>query len=247
MDAVKENKKIYFISDIHLLFEEDDAERVKRKKLYLFFEKLKKKDILVIAGDLFDFWFEWYHVIPKYWFEVFHRFKNMIDSGIIIHFITGNHDFTFGDYLTDSIGIKCHNESMELKEDEKTFYIAHGDGLAKKDRGYRFLKRVMRNRLSKFLFKIFVHPDLGIQISKWASHSSRKMVKIDKIAWSEEYFEYAKTKFDESFNYVVMGHLHTPMRRVTDDGRIYLNTGDWMHHFSYGVFDGKDLKLEFFK
>lgn len=85
-----------------------------------------------------------------------------------------------------------------------------------------------------------------MQISKWASHSSRKIVNIDKQAWSEEYFNYAKSKFTEGFDYVIMGHLHTPLRRE-DGKKVYVNTGDWINHFSYGHFNGKDLTLNFWK
>ncbi len=236
---------IYFISDVHLLFEEDEKEKQKREKLYDFFEYVKKKgDLLVIAGDLFDFWYEWKHVIPMYWFPVIHKMRNLIESGVKIAFVTGNHDFEWGDYFSKSVGIHCFSETMELEAGGKKFFIAHGDGFAKKDRGYRFLKKLTRNRVSKFLFKTFVHPDLGMHISKWASHSSRKIVNIDKQAWSEEYFEYAKSKFSGGFDYVIMGHLHTPLRR--EDGKnVYINTGDWIDHFSYGYYDGKYLTLNF--
>ncbi len=247
MEFGKADKKIYFISDVHLRFVEDKIEHDKRGKLFEFLDHVKKKgDVLVIAGDLFDFWYEWRHVIPKYWFGVIHKLRDLIENGIMVFLITGNHDFELGSYLQEEVGIHCFEESIELKFGEKTFFIAHGDGLAKKDRGYRFMKRIIRNRFSKFLFKTFIHPDLGMKLAKWASGSSRKLVKIDKNHWSDEYFKFAQTKFIEGYDFVILGHLHTPLLKESD-GHFYMNTGDWMTHFSYGYFDGKEIHLKSWK
>lgn len=247
MENVKSDKKIFFLSDVHLAFIEDETENEKREKLHSFLDHVKKKgDVLIIAGDLFDFWYEWRHVIPKYWFGVIHKLRVLIESSVKVFFITGNHDFEFGTYLQEEAGIFCFEESIELKFGDKTFFIAHGDGLAKKDRGYRFMKRIIRNRFSKFLFETFIHPDLGMKIAKWASGSSRKYVKIDKNHWSKEYYEFAKIKFDEGYDFVILGHLHTPILNEYN-GHIYMNTGDWMKHFSYGYFDGEEIHLKFWK
>ncbi len=241
------DKKIYFLSDVHLAFTEDEVEHQKRKKLYGFLDHVQTNgDVLVIAGDLFDFWYEWAHVIPKYWFRVIHKLRSLIDEGKMVVFITGNHDFEFGNYLENEVGIHCFDGNVDLNSADKKFFVGHGDGLAKKDKGYRFMKRIIRNRFSKFLFKTIIHPDLGMKIAKWASGSSRKLVNIDKNHWSNEYFEFAKTKFSAGYDYVILGHLHAPLFKV-EGGDTYLNTGDWMTHFSYGYFDGKELFLKYWE
>ncbi len=232
---------------MHLSFTENDEELIKRAKLYDFLDHVKEKgDVLVIAGDLFDFWYEWRHVIPKYWFGVIHKLRDLIGNGIMVFLITGNHDFELGSYLRDEVGIHCFHDSVDIKFGDKNFFIAHGDGLAKKDRGYRVMKRIIRNRLSKFLFRTFIHPDFGMKLAKWASGSSRKLVNIDKNHWSEEYYDFAKEKFSEGYDLVVLGHLHAPLFRE-ENGYAYLNTGDWMTHYSYGYFDGKTLHLKYWK
>ncbi len=245
MKLNKTDNRIFFISDVHLSFNEDDYEIEKRKKLSAFLDHVMDNgDVLVIGGDLFDFWYEWSHVIPKYWGEVIFKLRSIINSGKRVIFITGNHDFEFGYYLQKEIGMDCFDENCDISVDGKIFFVGHGDGLAKKDIGYRFAKRMIRNRFSKFFFKTFIHPDLGMKIAKLASGSSRKYVKIDKNAWANEYFDFAKNKFKEGYDYVVLGHLHIPMEKVKD-GCTYLNTGDWIIHFSYGYYDGKSLKLKY--
>ncbi|MCI0470977.1 MAG: metallophosphoesterase, partial [Candidatus Aminicenantes bacterium] len=101
-------KKIYFISDVHLAFKEDDREKKKRKQLLDFLQTAcQDANEIYILGDLFDFWFEWYHVIPKYWFPILYRLRKLVDTGVIVNFVTGNHDFFTGKYLEKEIGIHC--------------------------------------------------------------------------------------------------------------------------------------------
>lgn len=236
-------KNIYFISDVHLAFKEDDIEKEKRKKLLSFLEEisLDAKE-LYILGDLFDFWFEWYHVIPKYWFPILFQLRKMAEAGIVVNFITGNHDFYTGRYLEKEIGIRCFDEHREFEVDSKRFFAAHGDGYAKKDRGYRLLKKIIRNPISKFLYKTFIPADLGMQFARWTSHSSRKLVKIEKSAWIEEYYEFAGKKFNEGYDYVLLGHIHSPLIREKE-GKVYVNCGDWITQFTYAKYDGQSLSL----
>ncbi len=238
-------KNIYFISDAHLAFKENKAEKEKRKKLLEFLEYVgndKDAAALYLVGDLFDFWFEWYHVIPRYWFPVLFQLRKLKESGIEVNFITGNHDFFTGTYLEEEIGIKCFNDYCQFTVNSRRFFVAHGDGYAKKDRGYRLLKKIFRNRLSIFLYKTFISADLGMQMAKWFSHSSRKLVKIEKLSWAEEYYRYAQKKFKEGFDYVMLGHIHYPMLKE-DNGKTYINLGDWITHFSYAKYDGNTLSL----
>ncbi len=240
-------KNIYFISDAHLSFKEDEFEKRKREKLLDFLDYIKDNtEQLYILGDLFDFWFEWYHVIPKYWFQILYKFRQLIDSGIKINFITGNHDFYVGKYLEEEIGMKCYDEHREFDVGSKRFFVAHGDGYAKKDKKYRGMKKIIRNPVSVFLYKTFISADLGMQIAKWVSGSSRNFGKIDKSLWIEEYYGFAKKKFDQGFDYVILGHLHCPIIKE-QDGKVYINCGDWINEFSYAIYNGKDLSLKWWK
>jgi UDP-2,3-diacylglucosamine hydrolase len=236
-------KSIYFISDVHLAFEEDGEERAKREKLLGFCDFIMEQaSALYILGDLFDFWFEWHHVVPGYWFPILHQLRKMVDAGIAVHFTTGNHDFYTGDYLQKEIGLVCHREAVEFSIGGKRFFAAHGDGLAKKDRGYRLVKRIIRHRFSIFCYRNFIPADIGMFMARLTSRSSRKLVKIDRAAWGEEYFQFARQKFREGFDYVLLGHIHQPMHRQ-EGGKVYVNCGDWLSHFTYARFDGRQLTL----
>jgi UDP-2,3-diacylglucosamine hydrolase len=244
-------KNIYFIADAHLSFKVDEIETEKRKKLRDFLEYIMIKGQakeLYLVGDMFDFWFEWYHVIPKYWFPVLYQLRKLVESGITVTFLPGNHDFYPGSYLQKEIGLRCFKESCEFEIDGKRFFVAHGDGYAQKDRGYRLLKRIIRSPVSIFLYKSFIPADLGMQLACWASMSSRKLVNIDKSAWAEEYYRFAQKKFAEGFDYVILGHLHYPLVKEDRQRRTtFVSCGDWMTQFTYCKYDGKRLSLEYWK
>lgn len=55
--------------------------------------------------------------------------------------------------------------------------------------------------------------------------------------------KFAEQKMAEGFDYIVMGHDHKPKQERIGTGT-YVNLGDWISHFTYGVFDGKGLRLE---
>ena len=252
---MQKNRKKYFVSDLHFSFDTNNPKEIVRKKKFIHFlqnEISENCSDLYLLGDIFDFWFEWYKVIPKYHFDLFYEFKKLIDKGINIHYITGNHDFYLGSYLEDSIGIKCYNnnDNISFISDERKFYLAHGDGFAKDDKGYRVLKKIIRNPICIFLFKTFISSDLGIKIADFTSDSSRKYRQVDRDAWGNEYFEFVRdNKFEkEDFDFALLGHIHHPTKIEYisikhNKNCVYVNTGDWLNHFTYAVYDGKSLDL----
>jgi len=232
---------LFFASDVHWPLAHD----YKQGQPFLdFLDHLAGKGgTLILLGDIFDFWFEWHEVVPAYWFEIFYRLRRLREQGTVIWFISGNHDFHPGAYLEQEIGLTLCSENLVFPAAGKHFYIAHGDGLAQRDGGYRLLKRIIRHPVSIWLYKNLIHPDWGIRLARWTSATSRKHRHIDRKAWAEEYFAFARARMDAGADYVVLGHVHFPdFRKVGEKG--YLNCGDWLSEFSYGLFDGKELSLQ---
>lgn len=55
--------------------------------------------------------------------------------------------------------------------------------------------------------------------------------------------EELKTNF---YDYLVFGHRHIPLDiQITPQSR-YINLGEWISYFSYAVFDGNEMRLEYF-
>lgn len=235
--------KLYFISDLHLGGDTPEKESAKLKLLATFFDTvLDDSKRLIIIGDLFDFWFEYKSVIQKEHFDVLALLKSAINRGLEITYLAGNHDFSFGKFLTHQIGMQVHMDSHTLKFDNKIFFLTHGDGIAKRDTGYRLWKKVFRFNPNIFLYRWF-HPDLGVPFAKWISGSSRKYSATIDLHDGEDYIDHAKQHIDKGADFVLMGHRHNPIKHIFPEKKVYVNTGDWLQHFTYAVYENGDINL----
>jgi UDP-2,3-diacylglucosamine hydrolase len=136
----------------------------------------------------------------------------------------------------------------------KRFFLSHGDGVGKLKPGFRFLRALFRNKVCQKLYAA-VHPRWTIAFAHRWSTSSRDYSpenipqfegedKEPLVQFSREYLR----DVDSSIDYFVYGHRHIllDMRLVPNDSRIVI-LGDWIHHFSYGVYDGKDFELKLYR
>lgn len=235
-------RKTYFFSDAHLGLGSKEEDRHKEHRLLRFLETIgPDADQLFIVGDLFDYWFEYRTVVPKGYFRLFAHLADLTDRGVSISYLAGNHDFWMKGYFPDELGIKVFAEPIERSIGGKRFYIHHGDGLLKRDTGYRILKKVLRNKANIFLFSL-VHPDLTGAIARWSSRTSRKHTG-NKTYEEGDMLEFAAKKIAEGFDYVIMGHNHRSLYRNIGGG-VYVNLGDWIEENTYAEFDGKNLRLK---
>ena len=240
-------KTIYFISDAHLGAEEKEKEKIKEQKLVSFLDKLKEdSECLYILGDMFEFWFEYKNLIPKDHFAVLGKLRSLVDSGIKVSYVVGNHDFWLGDFLSKQIGIEIFKDSIEVNHQGKRIFLAHGDGLAKRDLGYRILKKILRNRLNIFLYRQ-LPPDISYPLAKFVAGKSRAQADRKEASYLEDYRNFAQEKIKQGFDAVILAHTHIPTlenlsANSTDSAQrgVYLNIGDWFKHFTYGrLMEGK--------
>ncbi len=244
-------KKIYFLSDFHLGVP-DHASSLVREKAVIRFLDIAKIDAaeIFIVGDLFDFWFEYKKVIPKGFVRLLGKLAEITDSGIPIHFFVGNHDMWMDGYFEHELNIPVFHEPREFEFNKKKFLVGHGDGLGPGDHGYKFLKKIFRNPVCKFLFGI-IPPFIGMGLAHYSSKGSRsitggsdeKFLGEDK-EWLIVYCrELLKTSY---YDYFIFGHRHLPIDHMLNDRSRYINLGDWIRYNSYAVFDGHQLELKYF-
>jgi UDP-2,3-diacylglucosamine hydrolase len=243
--------KIYFISDSHLGVPDRESSLKREKLLVRWLEEVAPDaGEIFLLGDIFDFWFEYRTVVPKGFVRLLGKLAELSDRGIKLHFFTGNHDLWAFDYLEREIGLEIHRQPIERMVDGKRLYIGHGDGLGPGDRGYKLLKAIFSCRLCQRLFS-FIHPGTGTRLAMFLSRRSRVANgKTDEHYLGddrESLVGYCREVLkDRSVDYFVFGHRHLPLDMEVAPGCRYINTGDWVTHFSYALFENGKLELKYF-
>ncbi|MEZ5199558.1 MAG: UDP-2,3-diacylglucosamine diphosphatase [Bacteroidales bacterium] len=253
MNSPTSNTKIYFVSDCHFGVPTPEESR-KREKLFIQWLSEIQKDAkeIFIMGDLFEFWFEYKTVVQKGHIRLFGKLAEITDAGIPIAFFRGNHDVWAFDYLNKELGIHIYPDTLIKEFNGKKFFLGHGDGLGKGDNGYKFLKKVFRNKFNQWLFR-WLHPDIGTAMGLYWSNRSRvanvnyglekvNQAGLDRLTG----FCQEKLKSDPDIDFFIFGHIHKPTIIDLNGKAKYISIGDWINYYSYVVFDGEKLEQKFF-
>jgi len=242
--------KIYFISDMHLGSPVFGDSREREKRLVRWLDSIKEEaKALYLLGDIFDFWFEYKHSVPRGFTRFLGKLAELSDAGIEIHYFTGNHDIWVYDYLPEEIGLVLHKKPLITEIDGKTFYLAHGDGLGDYSHSFKFIRWIFHNRICQILYRL-LHPDFGIMLGNtWAYHSRRKELlhPLPYFGEDKEHLVlYAKSYIQThpEIDCFIFGHRHLLLDLMLNSKTRMMIIGDWLQHFSYAVFDGKELRLE---
>ena len=241
-------KKIYFASDVHLGHPTLEKGLWREKLFVKWLDEIKHDAAeIYLVGDIFDFWYEYKRVVPRGFTRTLGKLAEITDSGIPIHFFTGNHDIWVFDYLPNETGVKLYREPLETELFGKSFYIAHGDGLGPGDNSYKLLKKVFTNKFLQWMFSR-LHPNFALWLAHSWSNASRDAKGIQAEGFngeeSELLYKHAQQVLEyKHFDYFVFGHRHLMINKPVVNST-FVNLGDWLYNFSYGVFDGDRFELK---
>ncbi|MGK0458727.1 MAG: UDP-2,3-diacylglucosamine hydrolase [Polaribacter sp.] len=57
--------------------------------------------------------------------------------------------------------------------------------------------------------------------------------------------QYCRRKLETThYDYFVFGHRHLPLEIKLQEHSMYINLGDWIQYFTYGVFDVDTLSIK---
>ncbi len=240
------NKKAYFISDAHLGTPDSSQSLKREKKLVNLLDQISNDAaVIYLLGDIFDFWYEYKRVAPRGFTRFLGKISSLCDAGVEIHFFTGNHDIWVFDYLPSETGVILHRGALITTILGKTFYLDHGDGYDTSDRMFKFLKRIFTSRFLQWCFSR-LHPNFAIGLAGRWSRYSRDSPGSDPFKNEEEgMVQYArKNLLGEGLDYIVFGHRHCPVIYPLNSDIQLIILGDWLHHFTYGVFDGDTFEIK---
>jgi UDP-2,3-diacylglucosamine hydrolase len=250
--SLAKEKKLYFISDIHLGMPNESDSKNREILLVQWLEQVSSDaQAIFILGDLFDFWYEYKYVVPKGYTRLLGQLAKMNHSGIEIHFFVGNHDmWTYG-YLENEIGFKIYSDIAGFYIDNIRILLGHGDGLGPRDYGYKVMKKIFKNNVAQKLFSM-LHPYFAFKIAHRLSSTSRGDYEkhIEEFKGIEkEFIIQFLVSLDESIkpDIAIFGHRHLKTDLLINDIR-YINLGTWLLEPNYAQFDGSNVLLKtFFK
>jgi UDP-2,3-diacylglucosamine hydrolase len=246
---------IYFASDFHLGSPDPVRSREREDTIVRWLDSIKgSASEIFLMGDIFDFWFEYKHAIPRGFTRFNGKLAELADAGIKITFFKGNHDMWMFGYFEQELGVSIVSDDLVLERGGRKFYLHHGDGLGPGDRKYKFLKRIFRSGLCQWLFAR-LHPNVGIGIAKaWSRGSRLSRSKQERFLGEQQEWliVYSKEVLQKNhFDYFVFGHRHLPLdiplEGVNGKKSRYVNLGEWINFRSYAIFDGNELELCYFE
>ncbi len=225
------SRRAFFISDLHLGARYPKS-HPHRAELFETFLRARADDAeqVFILGDLFEFWMEYHHYIPKHHFGVLAALRDLTGRGIPVHYLAGNHDFDLGAFFREQLGVATHADALAVEVQGRRLLLLHGDGMDAGDGAYRLVKRVIRSPLAGRLFRA-LHPDLGMALALAVGKLSRD--RHGNVPRHLARYENAARALLRQGNDIVMhGHVHAGFVKHLPEG-IYVNTGEWLERLQY--------------
>ena len=237
-----ERTKTYFVADVHLgLKANDPAGREERFVQWLRSIRTPETRTLWLLGDIWDFWYEYRDVIPREAARVTAQILNLVDDGIEVYYIPGNHDIWLYSFWQE-MGVKVLPQPQEVEIGGKRFLLGHGDGLGGAKWGYRLMLRIFHSRVCQVLFNQ-LHPWLAYRFgTDWSNSNRRKHGGYKFRGADEPLYRFC---MDKQVDFFIFGHFHDAVDMTLPSGGRLIVLKDWIGDTAphYACFEGTELTV----
>jgi len=237
---------ISVISDVHL------ATLASKAKPLLNYLKSIQPKTLVLNGDIIDSWRFSRNYFPKAHLKVIRQLIKMIEKGVKVVYITGNHDDVFRKFNNTRLGNFSIVNQLELTVGNQKTWIFHGDvfdhiihhspWLAKFGAAAYGLLTAFNKMLNRVL-RVFGSDDMILY------KSMKDRIQKEKKVLTNFEKAIANAALSKNVDLVICGHTHIPVDKtiITEHGKVrYINCGDWVEHFSAAECINGEWKLNYF-
>jgi UDP-2,3-diacylglucosamine hydrolase len=241
------SETVFFVSDTHFKYDAASIEeRAKRERFFEFLARIEGAARLYLLGDIFDFWFEYPSVVPRYYCDILEALSSLRRSGTELYIAGGNHDFWLGPYISQSLGFKILPALATHEIQGLRIAMTHGDTLLPGDRAYKALKAIIRSKPAIALARA-VHPDLLYAFAKRFSRASKGITEKKTERAARTLLSMAPNALFRWDNDVfIMGHIHFPCLERFGE-RTFVILGDWELNCSYLMIRDGRLSLGFYR
>jgi len=206
-------------------------------------------DDLYIVGDLFDFWFCQKDKIYPEFKLIINKLIELQKSGIRLHLFEGNHDFFMKDYFYDVLGMEVFEDQTDIKLDNLRVLIGHGDTADKANIKYILFRKLLRSR-SFYHFQRLIPSSIRWAIASFSSTASKEMTIEDGDVLVDKMLSFARERFKEDYDAVVLGHCHEPVLRhyvLEGKKKTFAALGDWIRHYSFLYYENGKFFLGYYR
>ncbi|MGD0230380.1 MAG: UDP-2,3-diacylglucosamine diphosphatase [Syntrophorhabdales bacterium] len=220
--------KAVFFSDAHL--PHNDADRIRTVKTFVR-HVTEDADLVVVLGDLFDFYHGYDGYIYPFYREIIDLLRELAASRSV-YFVEGNHEFGMGSFFESYTGVRCVR-TLTLNIDDKHVFLCHGDRV--RSRG---LHKILKSR-PIFSIMDLLGPDRTWRIAMGLRRFLSRRHKLHNEKVRALFRQYGRRKLREGYDAVIVAHSHmADIARYDINGRraTYMNTGDLVASFSYGEY-----------
>jgi UDP-2,3-diacylglucosamine hydrolase len=233
------------VADAHL----GPAAGADERRLLAFLEQVPGEgDALLVAGDLFEFWFGYGRVIPRHGFRVAAALARL-RAQLPVVMVGGNHDRWDRGFWRDDLGLEYHAHQADFEIGRRRVRAVHGDGLTDRRWASRLLHRLVSAPLTSTLYRA-LPPDVGFPLverltplfgDRHATEATRALAAAHRRAWAE-----ATLHAEPSVDVLIMGHTHRHALVEIAPGREYLNPGPWFDGGRHAVVTERGSELRRF-
>ncbi len=225
--------RAWFVSDVHVSEETGD----RGTKLIAFFQGLNSSNTthLFLVGDIFDLWIGKHDYFVERYSQMIMQLLRLRSQGIEVHYFEGNHDLYLEDFFAKELHCEVHSDPVTLRLGGWTVRIEHGDQIDETDRGYHFLRWLLRTPVVSWLARHlpgWMVAALGRKMSEKSRMYTSTLKTKDVPSTVAMLRKHAETLAAvEPYDFVISGHVH-----VRDDysftvqGRPVraINLGTWL-------------------
>ena len=205
-------------------------------------------DSLLLAGDIYDFWFTYKRLIPRHCIRVTSRIVELARR-LPVLMIGGNHDRWGEAFWGAETGVTFHPRQLRFAIGDRAVLAMHGDGVHTEHRVATILNRVLDSRATMAVFAALPSA-VGFRVAKSLGHDPAfaaahpelvDLAVTRQAAWAERLLQ-----DDPSIGTLVMAHTHRAALREVAPQRWYVNPGAWLHDRRYATVDASGVDLATF-
>jgi UDP-2,3-diacylglucosamine hydrolase len=202
-------------------------------------------DSLLIAGDLYDFWFTYHRVIPRHCIRVTAAVVALARRMPVL-MIGGNHDRWGGSFWSEEAGIRFDPRELRFTIGQRAVRAVHGDGIHQERRAAAVLNYLIATRPVIAAFRR-LPAALGFRVADALGHDpawSRAHPEVlDQSAVRQAAWARQALLAEPALGALVMGHTHRPALDLVGPDRFYLNPGPWIDEHEYAIIDHAGARL----